>query len=86
MQTTGRPRTIPASRRPYWCTERIGIFLPVHNLHSRTPVCGTRKIGIWLFLASEVMLFGDYSQPIFLATDRATGRMAARLLNVPVGR
>jgi len=43
----------------------------------RTPVCGTRKIGIWLFLASEVMLFGGLFQPIFSCDstrNRANGR------------
>jgi cytochrome c oxidase subunit III len=44
------------------------------------------KIGIWLFLASEVMLFGGlFSAYIFLRLDAAPGRWPHGLLNVPVG-
>src|SRR6266704_3232087 len=44
------------------------------------------KIGIWLFLASEVMLFGAlFSAYIFLRIDAAPGTWPHCLLNVPVG-
>ena len=44
------------------------------------------KIGIWLFLASEVMLFGGlFSSYIFLRLDALPGRWPHGLLNVPVG-
>jgi cytochrome c oxidase subunit 3 len=44
------------------------------------------KIGIWLFLASEVMLFGGlFSAYIFLRLDAAPGMWPHGLLNVPVG-
>jgi cytochrome c oxidase subunit III len=44
------------------------------------------KIGIWLFLASEVMLFGAlFSAYIFLRIDSPPGLWPHGLLNVPVG-
>jgi cytochrome c oxidase subunit 3 len=44
------------------------------------------KIGIWLFLASEVMLFGGlFSAYIFLRLDSPPGKWPHGLLNVPVG-
>ncbi len=44
------------------------------------------KIGIWLFLASEVILFGGlFSAYIFLRLDAAPGYWPHGLLNVPVG-
>ena len=44
------------------------------------------KVGIWLFLASEVMLFGGlFSAYIFLRLDAAPGHWPHGLLNVPVG-
>src|SRR5881396_1677402 len=44
------------------------------------------KVGIWLFLASEVMLFGGlFSAYIFLRLDAAPGMWPHGLLNVPVG-
>src|SRR2546425_12045208 len=43
------------------------------------------KIGIWLFLASEVMLFGGlFSAYIFLRIDAPPGIWPHGLLNVPV--
>src|SRR5438874_7130821 len=44
------------------------------------------KIGIWLFLASEVMLFGGlFSGYVFLRLGAAPGYWPHGLLNVPVG-
>ena len=44
------------------------------------------KVGIWLFLASEVMLFGGlFSAYIFLRLDAEPGYWPHGLLNVPVG-
>ena len=44
------------------------------------------KIGIWLFLASEVMLFGGlFSAYLFLRMGAAPGMWPHGLLNVPVG-
>jgi len=44
------------------------------------------KIGIWLFLASEVMLFGGlFSAYVFLRLDAPPGMWPHGLLNVPVG-
>src|SRR5205823_5727088 len=44
------------------------------------------KIGIWLFLASEVMLFGGlFSAYIFLRMGADPGYWPHGLLNVPVG-
>jgi cytochrome c oxidase subunit 3 len=44
------------------------------------------KVGIWLFLASEVMLFGGlFSAYIFLRLDAQPGQWPHGLLNVPVG-
>src|ERR1044072_9478247 len=44
------------------------------------------KIGIWLFLASEVMLFGGlFSAYIFLRLGAEPGYWPHGLLNVPVG-
>src|SRR5436189_5593404 len=47
---------------------------------------GIAKIGIWLFLASEVMLVGAlFSAYIFFRIDAAPGTWPHGLLNVPVG-
>jgi cytochrome c oxidase subunit 3 len=44
------------------------------------------KVGIWLFLASEVMLFGGlFSAYVFLRLDADPGNWPHGLLNVPVG-
>src|SRR2546423_14958390 len=44
------------------------------------------KLGIWLFLASEVMLFGGlFSGYIFLRMGSEPGHWPHGLLNVPVG-
>src|SRR5438477_7513232 len=44
------------------------------------------KVGIWLFLASEVMLFGGlFSAYAFLRLDAEPGAWPHGLLNVPVG-
>src|SRR5213083_187354 len=44
------------------------------------------KVGIWLFLASEVMLFGGlFSAYIFLRLDAPPGMWPHGFLNVPVG-
>jgi cytochrome c oxidase subunit 3 len=44
------------------------------------------KVGIWLFLASEVMLFGAlFSAYIFLRLDALPGMWPHGLLNVPIG-
>jgi cytochrome c oxidase subunit III len=44
------------------------------------------KIGIWLFLASEVMLFGGlFSAYVFLRVDAQPGFWPHGLLNVPIG-
>lgn len=44
------------------------------------------KVGIWLFLASEVMLFGGlFSAYVFLRLDAVPGSWPHGLLNVPVG-
>ena len=44
------------------------------------------KVGIWLFLASEVMLFGGlFSAYVFLRLDASPGDWPHGLLNVPVG-
>ena len=44
------------------------------------------KVGIWLFLASEVMLFGGlFSAYVFLRLDAQPGFWPHGLLNVPVG-
>src|SRR5256886_12265583 len=47
---------------------------------------GNAKVGIWLFLASEVMLFGGlFSAYVFLRLDADPGVWPHGLLNVPVG-
>src|ERR1700760_1548061 len=44
------------------------------------------KLGIWLFLASEVMLFGGlFSAYVFLRMGSDDGYWPHGLLNVPVG-
>ena len=44
------------------------------------------KIGIWLFLASEVMLFGGlFSAYVFLRVGALPGYWPHGFLNVPVG-
>jgi cytochrome c oxidase subunit 3 len=44
------------------------------------------KLGIWLFLASEVMLFGGlFSSYIILRIGAATGDWVHGLLNIPIG-
>ena len=44
------------------------------------------KVGIWLFLASEIMLFGGlFSAYVFLRLDAEPGVWPHGLLNVPVG-
>lgn len=44
------------------------------------------KLGIWLFLASEVMLFGAlFSSYILLRMGADPGEWPTRLLNVPIG-
>ena len=43
------------------------------------------KLGIWLFLASEVMLFGGlFSAYVFLRTGAESGPTGADILNVPL--
>ena len=43
------------------------------------------KLGIWLFLASEVMLFGAlFSSYILLRTGAPTWPMGREILNVPL--
>lgn len=58
-----------------------------HNVTAR-PDTGlyNAKLGIWLFLASEVMLFGGlFSGYIFLRLGAEDGYWSHGLLNVPVG-
>lgn len=58
-----------------------------HNVSAR-PDTGlyNAKLGIWLFLASEVMLFGGlFSAYIFLRMSAEPGYWPIGLLNVPVG-
>ncbi len=44
------------------------------------------KVGIWLFLASEVMLFGAlFSSYILLRVGAAPGTWPHGLLNIPLG-
>ncbi len=44
------------------------------------------KLGIWLFLASEVMLFGDpFSSYIILRVGAVTWPEGSQILNVPLG-
>src|SRR5438045_4417570 len=44
------------------------------------------KVGIWLFLASEVMLFGAlFSSYILLRVGAAPGTWPHHLLNIPLG-
>src|ERR687888_143175 len=44
------------------------------------------KVGIWLFLASEVMLFGAlFSSYILLRVGAAPGTWPHGLLNIPIG-
>src|ERR1043166_214155 len=44
------------------------------------------KVGIWLFLASEVMLFGAlFSSYILLRVSAAPGAWPHGLLNIPLG-
>src|SRR5438045_9295462 len=44
------------------------------------------KVGIWLFLASEVMLFGGlFSSYVFLRLDAEPGARPHLMLNVPFG-
>ncbi|MSU57064.1 MAG: heme-copper oxidase subunit III [Pedosphaera sp.] len=44
------------------------------------------KVGVWLFLASEVMLFGAlFSSYILLRVGAATGTWPHGLLNIPIG-
>src|ERR1700745_2803098 len=44
------------------------------------------KVGIWLFLASEVMLFGGlFSGYVFLRLGAQPGYWPHGLLNVPIG-
>src|ERR1051326_897455 len=44
------------------------------------------RVGIWLFLASEVMLFGGlFSAYVFLRLDADPGSWPHGLLNVPIG-
>src|SRR5881628_2474730 len=58
-----------------------------HTVHPR-PDTGlyNAKLGIWLFLASEVMLFGGlFSGYLFLRLGSEDGYWPRGLLNVPVG-
>ena len=44
------------------------------------------KLGIWLFLASEVMLFGAlFSSYILLRVSSLTWPLGSTILNVPIG-
>src|SRR6188474_3309976 len=44
------------------------------------------KVGIWLFLASEIMLFGGlFSSYIMLRVIAPTGTWVHGLLNIPIG-
>ena len=62
------------------------------DAHSRTPPSvrpdtglTNPKLGIWLFLASEVMLFGSlFSVYALLRTARRRGRISRPILNVPL--
>src|SRR4026209_417523 len=62
--------------------------MEIHYTVSTPPDTGlwNAKVGIWLFLASEVMLFGGlFSAYIFLRLDADPGMWPHGLLNVPVG-
>src|SRR5438309_7864207 len=70
-----------------WRTS-AGLTMEIPYTVSARPDTGlwNAKIGIWLFLASEVMLFGGlFSGYIFLRIDAAPGTWPHGLLNVPVG-
>jgi len=44
------------------------------------------KVGIWLFLASEIMLFGGlFSAYVFLRVGAAPGTWSHGMLNIPIG-
>ena len=44
------------------------------------------KVGIWLFLASEVMLFGGlFSSYILLRVSSPAGMWVHGMLNIPIG-
>src|SRR5947199_791031 len=62
--------------------------MEMHYTISNLPDTGlwNAKIGIWLFLASEIMLFGGlFSAYVFLRLDAPPGLWPHGLLNVPVG-
>ncbi len=68
--------------------ERISATMEIPYTVTARPDTGlwNAKIGIWLFLASEVMLFGGlFSAYVFLRLDAEPGGWPHGLLNVPVG-
>ncbi len=79
-------RTRPSLRStesPHWPN---GMEIPYTVSNRPDTGLWNAKIGIWLFLASEVMLFGGlFSAYIFLRLDAAPGMWPHGLLNVPVG-
>ena len=87
-RTGGADRTHPAQapdRTGSGLTDRA---MEIPYTVSTRPDTGlwNAKIGIWLFLASEVMLFGGlFSAYIFLRIDAPPGMWPHGLLNVPVG-
>ncbi|MBI2980718.1 MAG: cytochrome c oxidase subunit 3 [Deltaproteobacteria bacterium] len=59
----------------------------IHYIHEPHPVTGVTnsKLGVWLFLASEVMLFGAlFSTYIILRTGSAEWPHGSSILNVPL--
>jgi cytochrome c oxidase subunit 3 len=75
-------------------SQGISKYLPFFSDHevpytvAERPDTGlySAKLGIWLFLASEVMLFGGlFSAYIFLRIGAEPGYWPTGLLNVPVG-
>src|SRR5689334_16056986 len=82
-----RPSELAASLPPnLFSSDRRAMEIPYTVSNRPDTGLWNAKIGIWLFLASEVMLFGGlFSAYIFLRIDAAPGMWPHGLLNVPVG-
>ncbi len=63
--------------------EQIAIAAPPDAEHSGTGVTNT-KLGMWIFLSSEFLLFGAFISTYLLYKDRSTsGPTPAKIYNIP---
>ena len=87
-QPTAATQSVPLAGEPAWLPPTKHLLMEIPYEVTARPDTGlyNAKLGIWLFLASEVMLFGGlFSAYVFLRMGADPGYWPHGLLNVPVG-